>query len=807
MSNILPGMAIQAKKGSEFLDCLVRILYINNNDNQIIVIPVLPKRSGSKKSNMRLYFLGPKVLPLDQINQEISQHKLHLLPKGVKARADVLATDDELDKKYLRKGQSISVPRKKRAERYAIIKPLVSDRGNVTLLFDPQVRSDLITKRADELKNDQCSLERTIKEISEILYQYFAEGSTIGAVTPFSGNQGGRGKEKSTKKKRKLGRPNTPTANGAENVAGFVLSDQDKDICGFAWRNYYIKGSTIEKAHRKMIREFYSDISINDKGEPVLTLKGVNEHPSCTQFKAWGQRRSPGHESWKKQISKFNLNRIDRILFSTSDSDIIAVGQRGAVDSTSIDMELVSVASRLDRIGSAHRILIVDGMYHYISGFYLGLDAPSAETVSLAFLHSLTDKAEWLKWLGLNDQTPENWIPIQYSSVTADNTDLRCEAVKEKLDSIGTGIKFVGVARSDLNATVETSHHTLHRMVDHNMHGTTHGQKHDRGEELATVLARHTIIEAIRETARAIYTHNTIELDIQPTLEMRRDLVDKGIKLTRANLTRWEINRGRCHTTLMGEDEALIKLLIPIRGTFTQHGVKLLRSDTGNKREFIEPIRYISHHPLIKARAMKAKVARTRMSPISHDDDFLHNPYKPTEIFFKDIYTGELIKLDLVTKDSDLPDECSMPDIVDLMKRDAIYSFNVGESRNQTLSELEFHQEQTKENAEDEYQDSLSKLDKPPSKASLKRNKKDNRNQEKERFMYGMPPQIPENINTSSQPEITSISNKNGENTKNFITQLNMQEMKSEKANSISEENNIALAALRKRRQRRYANV
>ncbi len=556
-----------------------------------------------------------------------------------------------------------------------------------------------------------------------------------------------------------------------------------------------------------MIREFYSDISINDKGEPVLTLKGVNEHPSCTQFKAWGQRRSPGHESWKKQISKFNLNRIDRILFSTSDSDIIAVGQRGAVDSTSIDMELVSVASRLDRIGSAHRILIVDGMYHYISGFYLGLDAPSAETVSLAFLHSLTDKAEWLKWLGLNDQTPENWIPIQYSSVTADNTDLRCEAVKEKLDSIGTGIKFVGVARSDLNATVETSHHTLHRMVDHNMHGTTHGQKHDRGEELATVLARHTIIEAIRETARAIYTHNTIELDIQPTLEMRRDLVDKGIKLTRANLTRWEINRGRCHTTLMGEDEALIKLLIPIRGTFTQHGVKLLRSDTGNKREFIEPIRYISHHPLIKARAMKAKVARTRMSPISHDDDFLHNPYKPTEIFFKDIYTGELIKLDLVTKDSDLPDECSMPDIVDLMKRDAIYSFNVGESRNQTLSELEFHQEQTKENAEDEYQDSLSKLDKPPSKASLKRNKKDNRNQEKERFMYGMPPQIPENINTSSQPEITSISNKNGENTKNFITQLNMQEMKSEKANSISEENNIALAALRKRRQRRYANV
>jgi hypothetical protein len=807
MNNIIPGMAIQTKNGSALLDCIVRVLYINKDNNLSIVIPILPKRSGSNKTNMRLYFVGMRSLPLDRINEEISQHKLRLLTNGVKPRADVMATDDELDKKYLRKGQSISIPRKKRAERYAIIQPLVNDHENIRLLFDSQVRSELIKKRANELKNEDCSLKRITKQISEILNQYFAEGSTVGAVTPYSANQGGRGKEKSTKKKRKLGRPNTPTTNGANNNAGFIMSDKDKDICGFAWRNYYIKGSTITKAHRKMRREFYSDISIINEGKSVLSLKGINEHPSQNQFESWGQNRSPGHESWKKQISKFNLNRLGRVLFGTSDSDIIAVGQRGAVDSTSIDVELVSVASRLDRIGTAHRILIVDGLYHFISGFYLGLDAPSTETVGLAFLHSLTDKTEWLKWLGLDDQNPEDWIPIQYGSVTADNTDLRCQAVEEKLASIGTGIKFVGVARSDLNATVETSHHILHRMVDHNMHGTTHGQKHERGEELATVLARHTTIEAIRETARAIYTHNTIELDIQPTLEMRRDLIEKGIKLTRANLTRWEINRGRCHTTLMGEDEALIKLLIPVRGTFTQHGVKLLRTDTGNKREFIEQIRYISHHPLIKARAMKAKVARARVSAISHDDDFLHNPYKPTEIFFKDIYTGELIKLDLVTKDSDLPDECSLPDILDLMKRDAIYSFNAKESRNKTLSELEYHQEQTKENAEEEYQDSLSKLDKPPSKASLKRNKKDNRNQEKGRFIYGMPPQIPENVNTSSPPDISSISDKNGENTKDFITQLSMQEMKSEKANSVSEENNIALAALRKRRERRYANV
>lgn len=336
------------------------------------------------------------------------------------------------------------------------------------------------------------------------------------------------------------------------------------------------------------------------------------------------------------------------------------------------------------------------------------------------------------------------------------------------------------------------------------MHGTTHGQKHERGEELAIVLARHTTIEAIRETTRAIYTHNTIELDIQPTLEMRRDLVDKGIKLTRANLTRWKINQGRCHTTLMGEDEALIKLLIPVRGTFTQHGVKLLRADTGNKREFIEPIRYISHHPLIKERAMKAKVSRARVNAISHDDDFLHNPYKPTEIFFKDIYTGELIKLDLATKDSDLPYECSIPDIVDLLKRDAIYSFNVKESRDQALCDLEFNQEQTKKNSEREYQDSISKLDKPPSKASLKKNKKGNRIREKEIFLYGMPVQLPdpEKINTSQDQEHI-------EGNADYVTNRSpaIQVSEHEDTNMKSEINNVALTALRKRRQGRNTNV
>jgi hypothetical protein len=793
---IIPGMAIEAKSSSKILNGLYNILFVSESNNKLVFIAATPKRSKG-----RLYFVGPKIIDLDSIRQEISKHKINLLIEGITLRPDVLATDDELDKKYKPAQSRTSKAREQRNYRYSMIEPLVNNIENRILLFDNQVRSELILKRALEIKSDSCSLARTIKKIKELLNQFFAEGSTRYALTPYVAAQGGRGKERN--QKRKLGRKNVRAKNGETHLAGLVMTPDDKDICGFAWRNYYVRGTSIDKALRKMWREFYSNFAIDKHGKSTCTLKPAHQRPSITQFTTWGNARSPGQTSWQKQQTQFNLNRLDRVLFGSSDQDIISVGQLGAVDSTSIDVELVSVTNRLKRIGSAHRILIVDSLYGYISGFYLGLEAPSAKTVALAFLHSMTDKTEWLRWLGLDEQDPDDWIPIRYGMVNADNTDARCEEIIEKLSSINTGIKFVGVARSDLNSAVETSHHILHRMVDHNLHGTTRGQRLERGEEQPSFLARHTVIESIRETARAIHLHNTIELDIQPTLEMQRELVSKGIKITRANLTRWKMNQGKCFTSLLSLNETRIKLLLPIRGTFTQYGVQLLRPDRGNKREFIEQIRYISNHPAVIDRVKKSKLGRGSVIAESFDDDFLHNPYKPTEIFYRDKISGELIKLELVSKDIDLPYECSLPDIMELSDQYAANSHQIKNSRDEALSNLEYEQELTKQSAENEYRKALGKEKKSPSKASLKRDKKFNRQQEKENSLYGMPIQISTSEDATSSSQLKTLANDEA-----LFTQIKRDPV-ADKVNldfkfdplSVSKQNLVLLDAILKRRQ------
>ena len=94
----------------------------------------------------------------------------------------------------------------------------------------------------------------------------------------------------------------------------------------------------------------------------------------------------------------------------------------------------------------------------------MGLDAPGSLPVQLAYLHALTDKREWLKWLGLEDQELEHWIPIRFVTLLADNTDARAAAAMSALDNVETGLKFVPVARSD---TVSYTHLDVYKRQSH----------------------------------------------------------------------------------------------------------------------------------------------------------------------------------------------------------------------------------------------------------------------------------------------------------------------------------------------------
>ncbi len=732
----IPGEILTPTQPKVLIAKTMRVLLVEQGErDRIVLIALEPITSRGRK-----YFQGPITLRLSDVEMDLARKRCRIVEGGVAPRPDSTASDEELDRKYCRAGQEKSGTRRKREQRWALIEPLVRDFDSRTRLLDRQFRVATIAARAAELsKKNDLPAKRLTRQINDLLNQYWAGGSTRGALTPFDDARGARGEERTQRKK--LGRRNAPTKAGNSGQEGFLLSEHDKDICGFGWRNYYIRGKTVAKALRRTWREFYSDITTNKRGQAVHTLYPANQRPTRKQFCTWGRQRSPGHESWKTQLTKFTMARIDRALLGSANDNVTAVGQRGAMDSTGVDINFVSVLNRIKRIGGAHRILIIDSKYGYIPGFYLGLDAPSATTVRLAMLHAISDKTEWLAWLGLEEQNPDDWLKIQFACLVADNTDLRCTAVEECLEAISCGVQFVPVARSDMNSTVESAHHTVHRASDHNMHGTTHGKKKERGEASPDEDACHTIIEAIRETARAIHAHNTMPLDMIPTLAEHRELVTQGIPLTRLNLTRWDISRGKVAISLIGIQEARMKLLMPIRGTFTKNGVKLLRPDRGDRREFVEPVRYIARDKDFVQRTIRARVMRGRVTPESWDDDFLHDPYHPSHIYYRDPVSGQLMELDakVNSDDSERLVECSLPDMLDLIDTCSLDRFNARVGRDDAMSALEDAQDHTNQESKAAYQRDLDEAPKKPSKAGMKRDKRANRETEKAALVFGMP--------------------------------------------------------------------
>ncbi len=722
--NLITNMALSSVDNRSLLiKRTVRILGLSLASDSITVIEIEPRDSNDRK-----YFTAPFHLKLSHVEAEIEALVL-VAQQSIKARPDVLATDEALNKKY---GKSPCYAVTIRNERFSSIEEIAPTSHDYHLFLDGQTRSELIDQYLiSQAKPRSDALKRSAQQI---IFQFLAEGSNKNSLTPFSAGKGKRGVERQQVKK--LGTKNAVTRAGEENLEGFVMTELAKQHCAFAFRNFLLRGKTVQQALDKMWREYYSEVSIGEDGKTFVKLFPRHQRPTKRQFKRWGQKYAQ-QEVWQKNYNSLQLQRLDRPVLGNQTDEIIYVGQLAGIDSTSTDTEFVSVTNRLKRIGQAHRILLVDSLFGYIPGFYMGINSASHKTVKLACLNAASDKVEWLEALGLSDEiSPDDWIPIQFGHFNADNTDARNSMTMDEMVALGVGATFLPVARSDLNAPVETSHKRLHRTVDHKLLGTTQGKPHVRGNEKADHLARLTIIEGIRETVRAVHYHNTRpRVDIELTLEIRRELMDKGLTVNLLNLTRLAINNGRLHSSIRDFDELMCIYGVKVKGTFTAKGVKLHKYED-SRRDFLEPLRYTSKSPAMLKIFHEAKVHREGPY-LRFDAEFYYNPYFPSKIYYPDPYTQVIHALDRYTKDEECM-EFTIPDYVAASINDALYDHKTEEENDQLRAQLDIGIENTNNSAEAAHKKALAESS-PIPKSRITKDKKQNRKQEKSISKYGVP--------------------------------------------------------------------
>lgn len=151
-----------------------------------------------------------------------------------------------------------------------------------------------------------------------------------------------------------------------------------------------------------MWNDFYSETIQLENGQTKRDWIPANQRPTRPQFEYRASLMDPEKAAWRRQLAPNEFPKRFRAIMGSSADDIKAVGQRGGIDASPIDIQLVKLEDRLARIGSA------TGYYRGFDvwgtpGFYVGLDAPSSKTVKLAVHHALDpDKGAWLEGLGLD---------------------------------------------------------------------------------------------------------------------------------------------------------------------------------------------------------------------------------------------------------------------------------------------------------------------------------------------------------------------------------------------------------------------
>ena len=336
-----------------------RVLRFDRSIDSVVLISV----EANRKDGQRVFFTAPRHYTLNQLSCNGTDALLGLKVIQFSKRPLARLSDDQLNRRFCAKpgADCYAVKTRKRVEKWLapwfgpptidaacasgnpeasptpqighVASPpnAIGSGWNAVDLFDPHQRAAAIAQRAKELEPVEEKQERMRRRLGEHLNQWWAGGCTRDALTPFTQSCGARGKRR-VARNGKQGRRNALTNAKIKGKEGFVRTDEDDKIITYCWRTYLAAGETVETALRHMWDVFYSNETQDDNGKVKREWFPVEERPTQAQFEWNGEQQDENMEAYRLHLSDTAFQKSGRALPSTSNADIAAVGQLGAID-------------------------------------------------------------------------------------------------------------------------------------------------------------------------------------------------------------------------------------------------------------------------------------------------------------------------------------------------------------------------------------------------------------------------------------------------------------------------------------------
>ncbi|MCO5337583.1 hypothetical protein [Delftia tsuruhatensis] len=728
------------------LEGSARIIGINSTaPNPTVWLIDLQRPHKNKPSYRKAYFKSPYLFSLGLLIKLIESNKCRVVAASIDPllllkdsdRLDT-CTSEEKRKKLISHFQI-------RDKRFSIIKPLVCDENGTPFPAGKLMEDNEFPVR---LKIHAANAGISEQTIRNWIHKYWSAANHKSALMPkYEGRSGGPGQIK--KQRIKIGRIPRLYIQGEQPSRGYVLTEEDKKRLAFGY-GLISREITPYEAYLQTSACFWSDLDENLDGKKRNVLYPKYLRPSFDQFKRWGQRLIG--VAIREIMQGPRLTKQSKKATGGSEQDsIMAIGQQAMFDSTSNDVYLVSYRDRGKKLPPMTRLVIRESRVGLIYGLYCGWERASQTTALLAIIHgAMPDKVEWARRFGV--EITRDAIPgLLAKNTLGDNGEMKGEAITAFAEEFGVGISFAPNGQGEAKGGIESSHRTVHRRVDHNLPGTTHGKQRTRGEKHAALSALWNYYEYMSKLINYIVFHNTEE-EVPDQAPDDMLMHTPRIRPTRINIYKW-LNSQGLNASVQYDYQALRAYALPTReAVVCKNGIRLVVKIQGRKT-YLPRLRYTSK--ALAETGLLSQVKRTgKTIPtiLKIDDNDLSKAWAVTRLGLIEVFNS--------SRDTIINNKITLQEWIDYVQEQQILGDLAEARKEQMASERTMLDQAITYTAKKEIETQKSHQSKKTSNRSIKINLKRNREEEMEnlRLQDSWLPKIPKSSATfTEQPNSQDI--------------------------------------------------
>lgn len=344
-------------------------------------------------------------------------------------------------------------------------------------IYYKKSRKSVIDKAIEVYGISESSIKRT-------LCSYLKSGKLMQSLIPKTYNCGGGGKER------------------VHENGEVVVDDKIKKLFKEGINKYY---NTKKKNNKRTCYE----LIIRD----YLKSNPNSKIPSLKQFYYWFTKITKDDK--RNEITKRYGDRIyqqtGRAIIGNSIQDTLGPGELYQIDSTILDLYIVSKLNRNILVGRPILFLVLDTYSRKIVGMNVSIEPfNSYQGAKVALINAMSNKVNYCKKYGIDIKEEEwnvNCIP---SRILSDRGELLSQDVQNAISNLGIMIQNTPPYRGDMKGIVEKAFERIHNYIKPFVDGVVDNKFNvvERGELNYKMMANLTLEEVNKIVINCVLFYN-----------------------------------------------------------------------------------------------------------------------------------------------------------------------------------------------------------------------------------------------------------------------------------------------------------